>query len=331
MLEEAEAALLLLLALLLAAGLALLLAARLALLAALLAARLAVRLAGLAVRLAVSLARLLVVAGHLYNGEHEKKFGVTRVNLPERGGLDAGPGTMSPTRILILDTETNGLPSNRFAPPSQWDAYPAILQLSWVVYTVEEGGRQLGLPEINRDIGIALHPSIPWNAGAAAVHGLSESEGRRGTPAAEALTELAAALRSVDVVVAHNLSFDKPVIRAAAYAEAERGGPSELRSIWPTSIAEFCTMRNLRDIVRIPSPYYVNAAPGEQKWKAPKLNEVYSWLYGHVYDVSGATLHSARSDTHCLSQVLAGCLRRGVITAKGRRLLVSDASTPTAT
>lgn len=236
------------------------------------------------------------------------------------------PGN-TPVRILILDTETNGLPSNRFAPPSQWDAYPAILQLSWAVYVVEEGSRQLGVPEVKRDIGLALHRSIAWNAGAAAVHGLTEAEARRGTPAVEAMVELAAALRSVDVVVAHNLSFDKPVIRAAAYAEADRGGPAELRQIWPPGLGEFCTMRNLRDIVQLPSPYYTNAAPGEQKYKAPKLNEVYAWLYGHVYDVSGATLHSSKSDTHCLAQVLAGCLRRGVICAKGRRLLVNGAAT----
>ena len=74
MLEKAEPTLLLLLAL--AARLALLLAAGLALLAGLLLLLLAANgLAGLAVRLAVSLAGHRA-AGHLYTDDAEKKFGL---------------------------------------------------------------------------------------------------------------------------------------------------------------------------------------------------------------------------------------------------------------
>jgi DNA polymerase III epsilon subunit-like protein len=220
-------------------------------------------------------------------------------------------------RILLLDTETNGLPQNRFAPPSQWQAYPAILQLSWAVFVVE--GRTMR-PESNRDIGLALHSSIPWDTGAAAIHGLSEAEARRGTPAVVALTELAAALRTVDVVVAHNLSFDKPVIRAAAYAEADRGGPSTLRSIWPAGLGEFCTMRELRNVIRIPSP----SPEAREPFKVPKLGEVYSWLFGHAYDISGGVMHTSRSDTHCLSVCLTELIRKGIVSVQDRRLTVSD-------
>lgn len=219
-------------------------------------------------------------------------------------------------RILLLDTETNGLPKNRFAPPSQWEAYPAILQLSWAVYVVE--GRLMH-NESKRDIGVALHSSIPWDTGAAAVHKLSEAEARRGTPAAEALLELAAALRGVHVVVAHNLSFDKPVIRAAAYAEADRGGPASLRSIWPIGIGEFCTMRELRNLVRIPSP----SPEAREPFKAPKLSELYAWLYGHTFDISGGYLHSSRADTFCLASCMTGLLRRGIVCASGGRLVVT--------
>jgi DNA polymerase III epsilon subunit-like protein len=219
-----------------------------------------------------------------------------------------------PLRILLLDTETNGLPKNRFAPPSQWDAYPAILQLSWSVFVVE--GRTMR-SESKRDIGIALHPSIPWDTGAAAIHGISEAEARRGTPAAEALLELAGALRGVHVVVAHNLSFDKPVIRAAAYAEADRGGPTGLRSVWPAGLGEFCTMRELRNIVRIPSP----SPEAREPFKVPKLSELYGWLYGHAFDISGGYLHSARADTFCLASCMTALLRRGIVQVSEGRLI----------
>lgn len=167
----------------------------------------------------------------------------------------------------------------------------------------------------SRDIGIRLEPGIAWDTGAAKIHGITEVEARHGTPAQEALAALGDALRTVDVVVAHNLAFDKPVIRAAGYAVG-------LRSLWPAGIQEFCTMKATTPIVQIPATAaqakYADLGP----YKAPKLNELYTWLYGHVYDISGATLHSARSDVHCLSQCIAGLLRnRFLIVVDGKLLL----------
>lgn len=222
----------------------------------------------------------------------------------------------APLRILLLDTETNGLPKNRYAPVSEAGVWPAILQLSWTEATITGHTMKIGA---SRDIGVALHPSIAWDADSAKIHGLAEVEARQGLGADEALRALGAALRDVDVVVAHNLAFDKPVIRAAAYAEWIRGGGADLREIWPTGLREFCTMNATRDIVRIPSPYY---GPDSGKFKAPRLNELYAWLYGHVYDISGAVLHTSSSDTHCLSQCLSELIRRGIVIVEDTRLKV---------
>ena len=216
--------------------------------------------------------------------------------------------------ILLLDTETNGLPKNRYAPPSEFNAFPAILQLSWSIHNVD--GSHLTLVE-SRDIGIRLEPDIAWDAGAAKVHGLTEMEARHGTPALEALTALQEAMRSVDVIVAHNLAFDKPVIRAAGYAVG-------LRDLWPASVKELCTMKATTTLVQLPATAaqakYADLGP----YKAPKLNELYTWLYGHVYDISGATLHSSKSDVHCLNQCIARMLRKGYLrVADGTLLLTS--------
>jgi DNA polymerase-3 subunit alpha len=213
-------------------------------------------------------------------------------------------------RILLLDTETNGLPRNRFAPISLAGNWPAILQLSWGVYELAPDGRTLHTGE-KRDIGLALDPAIAWDTGAAAIHGISEMEARRGTSPARAFTEFAEVLRRVDVVIAHNLAFDKPVIRAAAYAVG-------LKDVWPVAgPQEFCTMEATRGILRLPMP----SAPTGGRFKAPRLNELYTWLYGHVYDMSGAVLHTAASDTHCLEQCLRGLLRRGIVRLEAGRLV----------
>jgi len=212
--------------------------------------------------------------------------------------------------ILLLDTETNGLPKNRFAPISEPGVWPAILQLSWAVYTVTPDGIMTELE--SRDVGVSLAPGIPWDAGAAKIHGLSEYEGRNGTPALTVLTELAAALRRVSVVVAHNLAFDKPVIRAAAYAEG-------LRTLWPSDIKEFCSMRSTTDLVRIP-PTAKQMEFNVSRYKSPRLNELYQWLFGAAYDVSGSALHSAKGDVHCLAECIGELLHRGLLIADSLNL-----------
>lgn len=209
--------------------------------------------------------------------------------------------------ILLLDTETNGLPKNRYAPISEFGAYPAILQLSWAIYEVDDN--RLTRKEC-RDIGVALDPSIPWDANSAKIHGISEREARHGSRVDVALSDLRVALYSVDMVVAHNLSFDKSVIRAAGYAEASRYADcSELRTIWNTDVKEVCTMLHTRDILKIPA----SAAQAKYKdlspFKSPKLGELYEWLYGHPYT---SPLHSAKIDTECLAKCVEGLLQKGL-------------------
>lgn len=207
---------------------------------------------------------------------------------------------MPPIRFLLLDTETNGLPRNRYAPPSTPNNWPAILQLSWATYLLGPDGRTLTQESV-RDLGLALPADEAWNPEAAAVHGISEVEARSGTPACAGLQELQAALREANVVVAHNLAFDKPILRAAAHREG-------IRDFWPKGLQEFCTMEGTRDLLRLP--------PGHEKatrWKAPRLNELHTWLFGHPYDISGATLHSSASDVQCLASCLTALLARGLL------------------
>jgi hypothetical protein len=206
-------------------------------------------------------------------------------------------------QVILIDTETNGLPLNRFAPYSMHTAYPAVLQLSWAIYTIDGTSMEAGE---SRDITIALNPAIPWNAEAAAIHKIPEEVARQGTPAKEAFQEFATILAKMDVVIAHNLSFDKPVLRAAAYAEG-------IRDLWPR-ISEFCTMRSFRDICCLPSEH------GHDSYKLPRLNELYTWCYGHPFDISGNVMHTSKSDTQCLADCLRSLLAKGCVEVCGHTL-----------
>ena len=221
--------------------------------------------------------------------------------------------TTSSVQILILDTETNGLPKNRYAPISTPGAFPAILQLSWEIYNIV--GKVM-TPVKKRTLNIALHPSIPWDDSAARIHGIQEHKARTGAPAVEAFTEFATDLATTNVIVAHNLAFDKPVLRAAAYVEADRGGPAALRHIWPVDKIELCTMRGTTDLLGLPS-----SQPG--KSKPPKLMELYEFLYGHPYTILGASMHNSRNDTDCLAKCIYMLLRRGFLQVGDKTLTIT--------
>jgi len=217
----------------------------------------------------------------------------------DRTGEDLG---LMSVRVLMFDTETNGLPKNKHAPYTMPEFWPAILQLSWAIYGVVEvaGMRSLRL-ESRKDLGLALDPAIPWDAGAAAVHGIREEDARTGgAPVLRALTEFSEALRSVDVIVAHNLAFDKAVIRAAGY----RVG---LRDLWPSPSQDFCSMMATRKLVNLPP----HPNDPQMRPKSPRLGELYEFIFGHRYDMLGDHFHAAKSDVHCLAQCLQGLLRKG--------------------
>jgi DNA polymerase-3 subunit epsilon len=228
---------------------------------------------------------------------------------------------MTTLRILFVDTETNGLPKNRYAPPAEHDAWPAILQLSWILCTLEEDCT-MSLVDV-QDHKLALPPEIPWDAGAGAIHRISEAAARAAPDAGAALVRFAHAIATCNVVVAHNLSFDKAVIRAAGHRVAgKHAALSPLRFLWPTDIQEFCTMTNTRDVVRIPSP----SPEARHPFKVPRLSELYTFLYGRAYDVSGAEFHNALCDVDCLAQCFWGLVERGWITVADRRLVFTPST-----
>ena len=226
-------------------------------------------------------------------------------------------------KVVIFDTETNGLPKNRYAPPSQTDAFPAVIQLSWAVYNIT-GTTMTAGPK--QDVTLGLAPEIAWDTGAAAIHGIKEEVARRGVDPATALLAFREVLQNVDCIICHNMAFDRPVIRASAYAASSTAGltlqeSAALRNFWPSSkIQEFCTMEQTRTLVGVPS-----APEARHPFKAPRLNELYTWLHGHVYDLSGSgnVLHTARSDTHCLARCVLSLLRKGHVIVKDKRLFTT--------
>lgn len=200
--------------------------------------------------------------------------------------------------ILFFDTETNGLPLDRKALTSEVAKWPHILQISWTLKAYDvRSSKTLE----TRTAYLKLPADVSWNAESAKFHKILPSQVESGESCDEVLQSFRTAAKKAHVLVAHNLAFDKPVLRAAFY----RLNSSETFSWWPRH--EYCTMDNTKALCKLPSRW---AKPGDP-YKWPTLPELYKYLYG--VDISGVILHTAEGDTNVLIQCFEELLERRVV------------------
>ena len=199
---------------------------------------------------------------------------------------------------LFFDTETNGLPGDRNALTTDTAKWPHIVQISWTLTKYLDG---VWIPIVSATHYIRLPSEIPWNTGSAAIHKISEETARSGTDARDVLKEFQEAAAQADVIIAHNLAFDKPVLRAALY----RLNPAETFSWWPT--LEYCTMEHTKALCKLPTKF---AKPSDP-WKYPRLVELYKYLFNKEAGTDG--LHTASGDVALLITCFEELLARRVV------------------
>jgi DNA polymerase-3 subunit epsilon len=193
-------------------------------------------------------------------------------------------------RVLVFDTETTGLPTSRRASYTEVDKWPHIVQLSFALYDTDTGSL------LARDYIISLPDGVRITPGSQKVHGISEARCRRhGVPLLPALEEFVRLRKQADIIVAHNLSFDKRVLLSSAVRAAFRprlfgGAP------------EYCTMESTKDI---PIVVAVNSRGPYNKY--PTLVE----LHRHLFEGE-----SPRGMHDSLADVLI-CLRCYVMLTRG--------------
>lgn len=200
--------------------------------------------------------------------------------------------------ILFFDTETNGLPLGRRDLTTDVSKWPHILQISWTLKSYTETTSATLETQTHY---LKLPSGVPWNNESAKFHNISQNDVNDGEEPEKILLEFKAAVKRANVIVAHNLAFDKPVVRAAFY----RLSSTETFSWWP--LHEFCTMDSTKALCKLPSKY---AKPGDP-WKWPTLPELYKYLFGK--DVSGVVLHTAEGDTSVLLQCFDELILRRVV------------------
>ena len=180
--------------------------------------------------------------------------------------------------ILFFDTETTNLPNFRAKPddPSQ----PHIVQLGAILCDparkVVAELNLLVLPE-----GWTIAPE------AQAIHGISPEQATRyGLRIATVARLFAQFVKRAELLVAHNISFDKLLVLAELLRLNEEQAAVEFQDK-PT----FCTMQATTPICKLPGKF--------DSYKWPKLTEAYRHLLGKELDCA----HDAMADVRGCMEV----------------------------
>ena len=182
---------------------------------------------------------------------------IPKVVVPKQDAIPyAQPTTMK--KILFLDTETVGLPGDPNQPYTNHQNWPEMVSIAWQLQS--ESGEYITAG----DYIVAPRPGV--ENGATHINGITpEMQETYGTEIRVILKKLLEAFADADLVVAHNVQFDQPVI----FAELDRLGYEIPWKEW------YCTKAQSVDLCRIPNPSSRYAG----KWKWPSLDELHQFLF----------------------------------------------------
>lgn len=191
--------------------------------------------------------------------------------------------TLTPNqKILFFDTETSGLPDfkKRASDPSQ----PHIVQLA-AILTDWQGAVLESHNVIVKPEGWEIPKEV------SDIHGITpEIALDAGIIEPLAISLIWGMILKTNLLVAHNLTFDKFMLRIAA---RRFGLLKDEQGEWWTNLPHFCTMHNTTALCNIPGKI-VGGAP---KW--PKLQEAYQHIFGQPFEDA----HDAMADVTAIKDI----------------------------
>jgi DNA polymerase-3 subunit epsilon len=185
-------------------------------------------------------------------------------------------------KLLFFDTETTGLPKNYKAPYTDVDNFPRLVQIAWILYNVGEGEAR----EVSTNNCIVTPDGFDIPEEASAVHGFSTEEALKwGIPLKHVVNKFHSDVRIADVVLAHNISFDRNIYAS----ELVRAGKAALAQEFMSSPMK-CTMEASTDYCKL---------AGNYGYKWPKLAELHSILFNEEFEGAHDALVDIRATAKC--------------------------------
>jgi len=172
-------------------------------------------------------------------------------------------------KILVFDTETTGLPENN-ASIYNFNQWPYIIQLSYIFYDMSNNN------VIIKDNYIKIDSNIEITEGSFNIHKISrEFLDLNGKHIIPTLNEFNKYLKLCDIVVGHNISFDKRMIFVESLRNKVQQNFTTYENNKKITKMEYCTMKNTTAYCNIIALTKTNKTYVKQ----PRLIELYSMLF----------------------------------------------------
>jgi len=169
-------------------------------------------------------------------------------------------------KVLIFDTETTGLPE-KDATVFQHSKWPYIIQLSYLLYDLETNTYKY------RNDYIKISDSVEMNPESYEIHKISrEFLNNNGISINNALRRFNEYLNIADVIVGHNLSFDKKIVLVECYRNRIVQRFKYFVNGKKYKVNEYCTMKNGKSFCNIVRINRLN----NSYLKTPSLKELFN-------------------------------------------------------
>jgi len=194
---------------------------------------------------------------------------------------------------MIFDVETTGLlPRDRTGIPLT--ELPHILQISFVIFDTQYWRVVKSVDfHINVPSTVEISPLITE------LTGITREKCDSGTTILNALLEFQKEYMLCNMIVAHNIQFDREMIRVEMERNREQILTFDTNMVFNAEYEKsvnkeiYCTMQMGRNVCKIESL----TKTGKTYFKSPKLIE----LYEHLFGMSPKDLHNSLVDTYvCL-------------------------------
>ena len=197
-------------------------------------------------------------------------------------------------RVLYFDTETTGLPQNKY-PPNH-EQQPHITQLGFILEI--EGVDAIAVDTFIKPDNWRTHPCSGTGISAKS----SELTGitidmceDKGIPIADALELFIIAAEQADAIVCHNTAFDQKIIGMEYMRLRPDASPREIMQGLPT----LCTMKNSTDICKI------GKKDGRRGFKWPKLEELVDFLFQEKLEGAHSAIVDIMATRRCFHELIA--------------------------
>jgi DNA polymerase III epsilon subunit-like protein len=195
-------------------------------------------------------------------------------------------------KSLIFDVETTGLPIGKNVPIHKTEFYPFIVQFSWMIYD----NKLMKIEKIS-DYIIKLPDGEIIPDSSIKIHGVTnERVKEEGVDIVKVLRKFTRDMLDSDILVAHNLEFDKSII------EVEYLRNNKIDWLGRHRKKEYCTLKHSIDICKL----LRKGKNGSEYFKWPKLME----LHQHFYRKIPNNLHNSLVDIfvcfRCFHQLYYG-------------------------